>query len=250
MKRLRLAQAEAREQLIETSRASMRADDMIGCALRRDRLRRRESQRAYAARRGLSAAFVARLESRPGDLRFAAVLAGLEPTAYGLAVIPDGIRPCIATELVDLKASAISTMVRDFVRASGVSGRQFAESMTLPRMTVSRAQNDPSSLKLSAVRAVLAAGMLSLVVVVRESGMVLHPEDWDVGEIAAEARGGQRRLAGHRVPLHTPDGPQWWWHTHESREPDAVTPQWTTLGPDFIPDVPAYRDAPRWIDSA
>lgn len=250
MNKLRLAQFEARERLIETSREAMTPDDMIACALRRHRLRLRESQRAYAVRRGLSAAFVARLESRPGDLRLGAVLTGLEPTAYGLAVVPDGVRPCIATELVDTAGATIASAIRDVVSSAEVSMRRFADSMGVPRMTMSRAQNDPSALKLTIVRTVLAAGMLSLVVTCREGGMVLRPEDWDVGEVAAGARGGQRRLAGHRVPLHTPEGPDWWLHTHESLEPGAEVPQWTTLGPDFIPDVPAHREAPRWIDSA
>lgn len=250
MKRHRLAQYEAREQLIETSREALTPDDMICLAVRRHRLRLRESQRAYAVRRGLSPGFVARLESRPGDLRLGAVLAGLEPTAYALAVIPDGISASITTELVDADGKVIAAVVRDVVASSGVSMRRFAESMALPRMTLSRAQNEPSDLKLTTVRAVLKAGMLSLVLAVRDGGMVVHPADWDVGEVAAEARGGMRRLAGHRIPLHTPDGPRWWWRTGESLQPGVAVPQWTTVGPDHIPDVPALRDVPRWIDSA
>ncbi|EAP98497.1 hypothetical protein JNB_16073 [Janibacter sp. HTCC2649] len=248
MKGYRRAQQEARELLDESSRGDLTSDDMIGCALRRDRLRRRESQRVYADHRGLSAAFIARLESRPGDLRLSAVLAGLESTAYGLAVVPDGIKACIAAELVDRTGASLAATIREVVQASGVSMRLFAESMGVPRMTLSRAQNDPTALKLSVVRAVLAAGRLSLVVSVRDGGMVMQPEDWDLGEIAAQARGGERRLAGHRVPVHTPEGPRWWWHTHEALTPGEVAPQWSTVGPDFIPDVPAYREVPRWID--
>jgi len=250
MKRLRLAQYEAREHLIEASREAMTPDDMISLAVRRDRLRLRESQRAYAVRRGLSAGFVARLESRPGDLRLGAVLAGLDPTAYALAVIPDGISASIAAEFVDVDGKAIAAVVRDVVASSGVSMRRFAESMAVPRMTLSRAQNDPSDLKLTKIRTVLKAGMLSLVLAVRDGGMVVEPADWDVGEVAAGARGGMRRLAGHRLPLHTPDGPQWWWRTFESLQPGVEVPQWTTVGPDHVPNVPSLRDVPRWIDSA
>lgn len=250
VKKFRLAQYEAREQLIETSCVNMTQDDMIGCAVRRDRLRLRESQRTYAVRRGLSVGFVARLESRPGDLRLGAVMAGLAPTAYALAVVPDGIRASIAADMVDPGGAAIASVVRDVVASSGVSLRRFAESMGVPRMTLSRAQNEPSELKLTTVRTVLKAGMLSLVVVMREGGMVLEPGDWDVGEQAARARGGTRRLAGHRLPLQTPDGPRWWWRTYESRLPGVEVPQWTTVGPDRIPDVPELREAPRWIDSA
>jgi hypothetical protein len=250
MKGHRRAQQEAREQWEQSARTSMTSDDMIACALRRDRLRLRESQRAYAVRRGLSSAFVARLESRPGDLRLGAVVDALAPTAYALALVPNGIRPSVATELVDASGAVIVTAVREVLRSSGVSMRRFAEAIDVPRMTLSRLQNEPSCLKLAVVRSVLAAGGMSLTVVLRDGGVVLHPEDWDLGEIVAQARGGLRRLAGHRVPLHTPEGPRWWSHTHESLTPAAEVPQWTTLGPDYIPDVPEMRLAPRWIDSA
>lgn len=250
MKGYRRAQQEARETLDQSARTAMTDDDMIACALRRDRLRLRESQRAYAVRRGLSPAFVARMESRPGDLRLGAVVDGLAPTAYALALVPQGIRPSVATELVDTSGAVIVTAMRDVLRSCGVSMRRFAESIHVPRMTLSRVQNEPSQLKLAVVRSVLAASGMSLPVVLRDGGMVLHQEDWDLGEIAAEARGGLRRLAGHRVPLHTPEGPRWWSHTYEALTPGADVPQWTTTGPDYIPDVPEMRSAPRWIDSA
>lgn len=250
MRGFRRRQEEAREALIESAREAMSFDDMVGCAVRRDRLRRRESQRAYAVRRGLSSAFVARLESRPGDLGLGAVLSGLEPTAHGLALVPTGMRSCVATTLVAPSAGEVGAAVHEMVEASGGSLRCFAETVGLSRSMLSRAQNTPAGLKLGVIRGLLGKGGLTLAVAEREGGMVLQPDDWDVGEIAARVRGGQRRLAGHRVPLHTPEGPSWWWRTTAPLPPGVLAPQWTTLAPHQIRDIPAHQYAPRWIDPA
>lgn len=244
------ARQEARERLVEASWSRMTPDEMIACAIRRDRLHHRESQRAYAVRRGLSASFVARLESRPGDLRLAAVVEGLESTAYGLSVAPTGVRSCVASELIDLEAQIVGSAVRSGIEESEVSLRRFALSAGLPRTTLSRAVHQPGAVKLATIRHVLDVVGLVVGVARRDGGMVMEPRDWDVGEIAAQARGGRRRLAGHRLPLHTPDGPQWWWYGHNHGGRAGEVPQWTTLAPEHLRSIPSHRYAPRWIDSA
>lgn len=250
MRGFRRGREEAFEALTDAAMQAMSHDDMIACAMRRDRLRTGDSQRAYAVRRGFSSAFVARLESRPADLSLGAVLSGLESTAYAMAVVPTGVRTCISTELVSPDAREVATAAREIISASGMSLRRFAESTGLSRTMMSRSQNAPAGLKLSTARAVLGAGSRSLLIATREGGLVQQPADWDVGEITARARGGRRRLAGHRLPLHTPDGPMWWWYTTEFYASGAEVPQWTTLKPDHTRDIPAYRHAPWWIRSA
>ncbi|WP_392543077.1 hypothetical protein [Oryzobacter telluris] len=81
------------------ARASLRLPDEVGLAIRADRRRLGLSQRAYATRRQLSAALVARLETRAGDLKLADVIRGLDGTQFALCLChrPDqGESPALA----------------------------------------------------------------------------------------------------------------------------------------------------------
>lgn len=250
MTTFRMHDHEARDRLAAAAWAEVTQDHMIGLAVRRDRLRHRESQRVYAVRRSFSNTFLARLETRPGDLRLGSVLAALEGTAYGLAVVPREVRATLAADLVDVDADLVSRLVRDGLTESGLSVRRFAELHGLPRMTLLRASKDSASLKLRAVRQVLGACGQVLVVSRRDGGAVVQATDWEWGELAGEARGGQRRLAGHRITVHTPDGPMWWWLSGEMGT-KGEPPQWTTVPPDTSRLSPrTERDTPWWVDSA
>ncbi len=68
------------------ARAGLRLPDEVGLAIRADRRRLGLGQRAYAARRRLTAAMVARLETRAGDLKLSDVIRGLESTAFVLCL--------------------------------------------------------------------------------------------------------------------------------------------------------------------
>lgn len=60
----------------------------VGLALRADRRRRGQSQRAYAAARGIGRETLARAEVDAGGLRLEALLIMLEGTGFELAVLP------------------------------------------------------------------------------------------------------------------------------------------------------------------
>jgi hypothetical protein len=68
------------------ARAALRLPTEVGLAIRADRRRLGLSQRSYATRRRLTAAMVARLESRAGDLKLADVIRGLEGTPFMLCL--------------------------------------------------------------------------------------------------------------------------------------------------------------------
>lgn len=88
------------------ARAALRLPDEIGLAIRADRSRLRLSQRAYAARRSLTAATVARLETRAGDLKLSDVIRALESTPFVL-------RLCHRPEDADDAAASANAGVRD-----------------------------------------------------------------------------------------------------------------------------------------
>ncbi|WP_256841538.1 hypothetical protein [Ornithinimicrobium cryptoxanthini] len=62
--------------------------EQVGLALRADRRRRHESQRAYAATRSLSRDMLARAEVDAGGFRLNTAVALLEGTGFELAVLP------------------------------------------------------------------------------------------------------------------------------------------------------------------
>ncbi|WP_161965135.1 hypothetical protein [Ornithinimicrobium cerasi] len=81
----------------------------VGLALRADRRRRGQSQRAYAAARGLSRAALARAEVDAGGVRLESLLWLLRGTGYELVVVPaDQARPPTAWEPTDLEATTRS----------------------------------------------------------------------------------------------------------------------------------------------
>lgn len=70
--------------------------ELVGLALRAHRRLRGQSQRAYAADRGLDRAGLARAEVNAGSLRLSAAVELLKGTGYELAIIPvsaEGIEP-------------------------------------------------------------------------------------------------------------------------------------------------------------
>ena len=250
MKPLQWRVIDARERRDDTVLATLTLVDAVGCAMRRDRLRMRESQRAYADRRGLSTSHLARLERRAGSLSLGSVLHALSATAFGLAFVPTGSNPTLAEECVDDLALRVTSTLVSAIQESGLSRRAFATRVGVSPMCVSRLVHEPARVKLETVLLVLAGCDLTLVVTRREGGVVIHAEDWDINELTAEVRGGQRRFAGHRLPVFTPDGPHWWLRSVESLDSGAEVPQWTTVDPDSY-DIPRYHPtAPLWIDSA
>lgn len=81
----------------------------VGLALRADRRRRRQSQRAYAADRGLRREALARAEVDAGGLRLEALLALLEGTGFELAVVPaHADLPQVEWDRTDLEATTRS----------------------------------------------------------------------------------------------------------------------------------------------
>ncbi|WP_146132992.1 helix-turn-helix domain-containing protein [Knoellia remsis] len=244
MRRVRDRELE-RERKVDHACERMGDDDMIGQALRRDRLRHRESQRAYAERRGFSDSQLARLESRAGDMALGTVLAALAETAYGLAIVPLGPRPTLSLNPISCEGREIASAVRQTVDGHA-SMRSAAERLGVPRTTLSRATDDPKQLSLKAVRSVLRQCGYGLVVAHADTGLVVHARDWDGGEVAARARGGGRRLAGHRLPMATPLGPSWWWERW-SHVIGMEPPLWTTINADRPPSH-QYRHAAHWLD--
>ncbi len=77
----------------------------VGLALRADRRRRGESQRAYATARALSRHVLARAEVDAGSLRLDAVQALLDGTGFELVLLPVGTpRPVVDWDPTDLRA--------------------------------------------------------------------------------------------------------------------------------------------------
>ena len=72
-------------ELVE-ARACLQLPDEVGLAIRADRRRLGLSQRAYATRRRLTAAMVARLETRAAELKLRDVIRGLEGTDFVLCL--------------------------------------------------------------------------------------------------------------------------------------------------------------------
>lgn len=81
----------------------------IGLALRAHRRARGESQRAYAAGRGIGRETIARAEVDAGSLRLADLLRLLDETGFELVVLPVGLeRPEVCWDATDLRATTRS----------------------------------------------------------------------------------------------------------------------------------------------
>lgn len=76
----------------------------VGLALRGHRRELGQSQRAYAAQRGLSKSQLARLERDASGMALEAVADALEGTGYCLAVVPVDAAPDIDWDPTDLEA--------------------------------------------------------------------------------------------------------------------------------------------------
>lgn len=72
---------------------------------------------------------------------------------------------------------------------------------------------------------------MPLVLLVRATRLEVTAEHWHDSTLVAKARGGARRLAGHRLVRVDGAGPPWWFHRHGlSRD----RPQWITIDPRVI----------------
>lgn len=81
----------------------------VGLALRADRRRRGQSQRAYAAERRLNRDALARAEVDAGAIRLDQLLEMLDGTGYQLAVLPaDADRPPVDWDRTDVEATTRS----------------------------------------------------------------------------------------------------------------------------------------------
>lgn len=89
-----------------TKRPEQGAPLEVGLALRADRRRQGQSQRAYAADRGISRDLLARAEVDASPIRLDSLLALLDGTGFALEVVPvDAGRPRVAWEPTDLRAT-------------------------------------------------------------------------------------------------------------------------------------------------
>lgn len=206
-------------------RQSLTIAAVVGLALRAVRLSAGMSQREFAGECDLHPSSLARLEVDAGGARFDTVLGLLESTWFALTPTPGAMAPT-----ADAVLSETALVLADDRQRRTMALRAQAARLGVGPTTLTRGERDPGSLTLRLVARLLDACGAPLCLVVRQTGEPIGPDDWDDSALAARARGGARRLAGHRLARTDDLGP-WWWREHAQHHDPGKPPTWETIDP-------------------
>lgn len=193
------------------ARATLRLPDEVGLAIRADRHRLHLSQRAYAVRRRMSSAMVARLETRSGELKLDDVIRALDGTAFVLCLCHRGGEG-------ESPALAGSVPQHEVPRHDPGTG---------PPTT-------PGHVEPSGPTPVRPRGADTAGIGPTTAPTPVSPCFWPRSELVARVRDGSRRFPAHHHTAQVSRPPLWWWYSEATwayaKEPNWYAPRWAPWG--------------------